>query len=716
MIVSKSLITSAISRQPDLDLLAKKVQQTTPLELESKDFWAKRVNVISRQQQESPFFALERLIGKSDLLPFNYFQKGIQVGNGVGRILLNDQTGLSGYATGFMVSPQLMLTNHHVLPEGGDMQLSQIQFNYEQDLDGNTNDTVTFNLSPDTFFYTDAAFDFSLIAVQTTDVTNVHQLSEFGYIVLNPELGKVATGEYLSIIQHPEGHEKQIAIRENQLIDHNDNDYLWYRTDTAPGSSGSPVFNDQWQLVALHHSGVPETDANGNYKKKDGTVYPKDVTNIDMDDIVWKANEGIRISRIVAQLQQNKPNDPLVKTILVNAAQAANRVPSPAVPMDIPNETKTIPSLKPNFQNQYVMANQNDNKYTVTIPLNITISLGGQQLAVSAGDKENQTEPSSLATFDTNEKAIVIDPDYSNREGFNENFLGQKVGLPVFPDASLNTVTKLTGSNDYVLKYNHFSIVMNKARKMAWFTGVNIDSVSYNKLKGQIPSRKEIGSDSWHFDPRIDQNDQIPASFYTGNDFDIGHQVRREDPVWGPTVEFAIKCNNDTFHLSNACPQHKEFNQGTAPADPGDTTKGKTLWQGLENYILDNAHNNGLKVNVYTGPVLQDSDKEFNNTGIHIPEAFWKVVVMQKNSGSLSATAYLVSQASLIKDMLEEFVFGQYRTYQVAVKHIEDLTGLNFNVSQFDPLDHLPLNAHEAAQLGQKNKIRPIYDYNDIIF
>jgi V8-like Glu-specific endopeptidase len=30
-----------------------------------------------------------------------------------------------------------------------------------------------------------------------------------------------------------------------------------YTTDTLPGSSGSPVFNDNWEVVALHHAGGP---------------------------------------------------------------------------------------------------------------------------------------------------------------------------------------------------------------------------------------------------------------------------------------------------------------------------------------------------------------------------------------------------------------------------------------------------------------------------
>jgi endonuclease G len=67
----------------------------------------------------------------------------------------------------------------------------------------------------------------------------------------------VSPGEYLTIIQHPSGGDKQIALRENQLLKI-DTHTLWYRTDTSPGSSGSPVFNDVWQVVALHHSGVPK--------------------------------------------------------------------------------------------------------------------------------------------------------------------------------------------------------------------------------------------------------------------------------------------------------------------------------------------------------------------------------------------------------------------------------------------------------------------------
>ncbi len=61
-------------------------------------------------------------------------------------------------------------------------------------------------------------------------------------------------GGHVGIIQHPNGGPKQIALTANQVVsifDHR----VQYTTDTLPGSSGSPVFNDDWKVVAIHHSG-----------------------------------------------------------------------------------------------------------------------------------------------------------------------------------------------------------------------------------------------------------------------------------------------------------------------------------------------------------------------------------------------------------------------------------------------------------------------------
>jgi endonuclease G len=137
--------------------------------------------------------------------------------------------------------------------------------------------------------------------------------------------------------------------------------------------------------------------------------------------------------------------------------------------------------------------------------------------------------------------------------------------------------------------------------------------------------------------------------------------------------------NDDTFHFTNCSPQHEDFNQG------------QTLWAGLEDYILDNADNRDFKVSVFTGPILAPDDQAFE--GVQLPRQFWKVVVMVKQNGDLSATGYLLSQEELIRGLEfapEEFSYGAYRTYQVPVRHIEALTRLSFGpLAGADPLERL---------------------------
>ena len=54
----------------------------------------------------------------------------------------------------------------------------------------------------------------------------------------------------------------------------------------------------------------------------------------------------------------------------------------------------------------------------------------------------------------------------------------------------------------------------------------------------------------------------------------------------------------------------------------------------------------------------------------------------------MSATAYLQTQKNMIEDL--EFAYGEYKTYQVPVAHIEEITGLDFGkLSQCDPIANI---------------------------
>lgn len=206
---------------------------------------------------------------------------------------------------------------------------ASIEFNYERDIDGNLRTPLHFSLDPHRFLYANKRLDMTLVAVRPTDRTGAHELKDQGYLVLNELLGKTDIEDFASIIQHPRGQEKQIAIRENQIIDMAP-DRLFYKSDTAQGSSGAPVFNDQWQVIALHSAGVAKKDERGRYVDEDGNVIEDEHGRVDESDVVWLSNERFRISTIMTQLREEpelKAN-PLIE-VLFSPAYADSRQAAP---------------------------------------------------------------------------------------------------------------------------------------------------------------------------------------------------------------------------------------------------------------------------------------------------------------------------------------------------------------------------------------------------
>ncbi len=240
--------------------------------------------------------ALERIIGKNDLMSVRFLELALRIARTVGRIDVRASDGThAGYGTGFLVSPRLMLTNNHVLTDATSTGYSRVEFDFQEGVDGKLQTSIFASFDPAAFFTTDRTLDFSLVALKG----DLRKIAPYGWNGLSAAEGKIIVGEYVTIIQHPSGERKQLALRENQVVDVLDN-YLHYHTDTSPGSSGSPVFNDQWEIVALHHSGVPKKDAQGRILARDGRVY---TSSMGKNQIDWIANEGVRISRILKHLE-----------------------------------------------------------------------------------------------------------------------------------------------------------------------------------------------------------------------------------------------------------------------------------------------------------------------------------------------------------------------------------------------------------------------------
>lgn len=244
-------------------------------------------------------YSIERVIKKNDFLDTSFLEIGLAVARFVGRINILSPAGrVMGHGTGFMVSPRLLMTNNHVLHNADEAKFCKVEFDYQYDRNGKMLPVAIFALDPDTFFMTNAKLDFALVAVK--EVAEGGQLLErYGWSRLIPSEGKALLGDSLNIIQHPNGEPKQVVLRSNELVDLFDQ-YAHYVTDTERGSSGAAVFNDQWELVALHHSGVPGRDENGNLLDTDGNIWKK---GMKPEKLSYVANEGIRVSSLVEYIR-----------------------------------------------------------------------------------------------------------------------------------------------------------------------------------------------------------------------------------------------------------------------------------------------------------------------------------------------------------------------------------------------------------------------------
>ncbi|MER9206076.1 MULTISPECIES: trypsin-like peptidase domain-containing protein [unclassified Mesorhizobium] len=214
---------------------------------------------------------LEKILGdKSTLVPISYLELGLIRARSVVRIKRAD--GSSG--TGFMTTGGILITNNHVLPDGASLAGTVVQFNYQRTVAGLDAPLDQFDIDIAVPLRTSKDNDWSAVRIKG-------DASKWGELELKPMT--VKAGDHVNIIQHPGGAQKQISFVAN-VVAFVGGGRVQYLTDTLPGSSGSPVFDTDWNLIALHHSGGWLTEPNAPTKS---TYY---------------RNEGIAIDTIIQDL------------------------------------------------------------------------------------------------------------------------------------------------------------------------------------------------------------------------------------------------------------------------------------------------------------------------------------------------------------------------------------------------------------------------------
>jgi len=267
---------------------------------------------------------------------------------------------------------------------------------------------------------------------------------------------------------------------------------------------------------------------------------------------------------------------------------------------------------------------------------------------------------------------IKQDKNYEARAGYDPKFVGFQAPLPKLSKAAAKQAAtipvKKKNDNKHELKYHHYSVILNAARKLAFVAAVNYDG----KAKTRVA---RTGPDKWFADPRVDKEAQTNNALYSKNALDRGHLVRRADAGWGATKDEAKRANDDTFHFTNCSPQHEVFNQSAQA-----TKRNLKLWGNLENHIAEQVAKDNQRLSIFNGPIFRADDREHRK--VKVPKQFYKIVICKKDDGTPAAYGFLLGQEEFIRDLpleaLEAFEPGPFQVFQVPISEIEKKTQLDF--------------------------------------
>lgn len=265
---------------------------------------------ISNKQFDNPIAHFESIIrGEETYVDFTDFISGLNALQT--KICRIDTTNAAGNGTGFLVSENLVLTNYHVMEKVINDQVNsndvRLVFDHRKSPDDKLKMKPTIhkliqsnwkrahssysesdkpNVSGDP---SSDELDYCLLQVQNSPANDSIGKSSYsgadsrGYIEITSDHNAGKAGHPVVIAQHPEGRELRMAIG-NHLGFNQPQNRTKYDADTKRGSSGSPVFNVDLKVIALHHKG----DDNADEMAQTG-----------------EANQGIPIHLIAKHIQDN---------------------------------------------------------------------------------------------------------------------------------------------------------------------------------------------------------------------------------------------------------------------------------------------------------------------------------------------------------------------------------------------------------------------------
>ena len=252
-----------------------------------------------RDQRPPAEVVEERIIGENTLRPMYYLRRALVAADAVVRVDLN---GVAN-GTGFLVAPDLMVTNHHVIGDEGTARTAQACFFDEVPDEQNKGplrraQKVARAAGEQALLYTNKDLDVTLVRLQGSPRLD-------RYLPLRPAV--VRQNDRVMIIQHPGGYPKQISLQNNLVAFANDR-IVQYYTSTKGGSSGSPVLDDNFAVIAIHHSWVHNQAWDGGGQIR--VAGPKQI-----EDLQYR-NQGTSVIALLDDLKKTAPGLAAELTVL----------------------------------------------------------------------------------------------------------------------------------------------------------------------------------------------------------------------------------------------------------------------------------------------------------------------------------------------------------------------------------------------------------------
>lgn len=229
-----------------LRLNSENLVQEAVLDLEPTD-WD-----LVNADEELQFFLPQQFSFEADV---GTLQRGLELANSVCKITFADRPPTAS-GTGVLIAPDLVLTNYHVLSlkDNADLnaiaQSAQFEFGCVTPRFGEIRQTQILRASdsqPVVSFSPIKQLDYVLLRLKVESNFSIHPVPFNPFADLQPR-------SPLNILQHPEGNKLKVSLSNNGVVKTKAAQGLvLYVNTTKRGSSGSPCFDEDWNLVALHH-------------------------------------------------------------------------------------------------------------------------------------------------------------------------------------------------------------------------------------------------------------------------------------------------------------------------------------------------------------------------------------------------------------------------------------------------------------------------------